>query len=143
MSDEHFTVDGTLIEAWESQQSFQHKDHADGGPDAGRNFHGQQRRNDTHESKTGAEARLYRKSSGQEARLSYLGYTVVENRNGLVVAGMATQADGTAERDAGLLRVAELTKKRRRPITLVADKAYDTQDFVATVRELGATPYVT
>ncbi len=142
MSNEHFTVDGTLIEAWAGQKSFQRKDKSDGGPDGGQNFRGEQRRNDTHQSKTDPESRLYRKSSGQEARLSYLGHTVVENRNGLVVAAMATQADGTAEYDAGLLMVADLMKRRKRRITLGADKAYDTQDFVATVRELGATPHV-
>ena len=142
MSDEHFTVDGTLIEAWAGQKSFQRKDKGAGGPDGGKNFHGEQRRNDTHQSKTDPESRLYRKSSGHEARLSYLGHTVVENRNGLVVAAMATQADGTAEYDAGLLMVADLMKRRKRRITLGADKAYDTQDFVATVRELGATPHV-
>ena len=143
MSDEHFTVDGTLIEAWASHKSFQRKDRGNDGPDGGRDFHGEQRRNDTHASKTDPEARLYKKSYGQEARLSYLGHTVVENRNGLVVAAMATQADGTAERDAGLLMVADLTKTGKRTITLGADKAYDTQDFVDTVRELGATPHVT
>ena len=142
MSDEHFTVDGTLIEAWASHKSFQRKDQGEGGPDAGKNFHGEERRNDTHASKTDAEARLYKKSSGQEAKLSYLGHTLVENRNGLVVAAMATQADGTAERDAGLLMVAGLTQWRKRRITLGADKAYDTRDFVDTVRELGATPHV-
>jgi transposase len=141
MSDEHFTVDGTLIEAWASQQSFQRKDKGDAA--GGQNFHGQERRNDSHQSKTDPEARLYRKSSGKEARLSYLGHTVVENRNGLVVAAMATQADGTAEYDAGLLMVADLMKKRKRRMTLGADKAYDTTDFVKTVRELGATPHVT
>ena len=143
MSDEHFTVDGTLIEAWASHKSFQRKDRGEGGPDAGRDFHGAQRRNDTHASKTDPGARLYKKSYGQEARLSYLGHTVVENRNGLVVAAMATQADGTAERDAGLLMAADLTQTGKRTITLGADKAYDTQDFVDTVRELGATPHVT
>jgi len=142
MSDEHFTVDGTLIEAWASHKSFQRKDKGDGGPEAGRNFHGEERRNDTHVSKTDAEARLYKKSYGQEAKLSYLGHTVVENRNGLVVAAMATQADGMAERDAGLLMVADLTRMGQRRITLGADKAYDTRDFVDTVRELGATPHV-
>ena len=142
MSDEHFTVDGTLIEAWASQKSFQRKDKGDGGPDGGRNFHGETRRNDTHASKTDPEARLYKKSYGQEARLSYLGHTVVENRNGLVVAAMATQADGRAERDAGLLMVAGLSKSRKRRITLGADKAYDTRDFVETMRELRVTPHV-
>jgi transposase len=141
MSDEHFTVDGTLIEAWASHKSFQRKDK--GAAAGGRNFHGQERRNDSHQSKTDPEARLYRKSSGKEARLSYLGHTLVENRNGLVVAAMATQADGTAEYDAGLLMVADLMKQRKRGITLGADKAYDTKEFVKTVRELGATPHVT
>ena len=143
MSDEHFTVDGTLIEAWASHKSFQRKDKGDGGPDAGRDFHGEQRRNQTHESKTDPEARLYKKSYGQESKMSYLGHTVVENRNGLVVAAMATQADGMAQRDAGLLMVADLTKGGKRRITLGADKRYDTRDFVNTVRELGATPHVT
>lgn len=143
MSDEHFTVDGTLIEAWASQKSFQRKGKGDGGADGGRNFHGEKRRNDTHASKTDPEARLYKKSYGQEAKLSYLGHTVVENRNGLVVAAMATRADGTAERDAGLLMVADLTKGRRRRITVGTDKAYDTRDFVNTLRELRATPHVT
>ena len=141
MSDEHFTVDGTLIEAWASHKSFQRKDRGDGGD--GNSFHGEERRNDSHQSKTDPESRLYRKSPGKEARLSYLGHTVVENRNGLVVAAMATQADGTAEYDAGLLMVADLMKKHKRRITLGADKAYDTKDFVNTVRELGATPHVT
>lgn len=143
MSDEHFTVDGTLIEAWASHKSFRKKDDKDSGPDAGRNFHGEERKNDTHESKTDPEARLYKKSYGQESKLSYLGHTVVENRNGLIAAAMTTQADGTAERDAALLMVAGLTERKRRRITLGADKAYDTQDFVNTVRELGATPHVT
>jgi transposase len=142
MSDEHFTVDGTLIEAWASHKSFQRKDQDDSGPDAGKNFHGEKRRNDTHASKTDPESRLYKKAAGQPAQLCYLGHTVVENRNGLVVAAMATQADGTAERDAGLLLVAELTKRRKRRITLGADKAYDAKDFVDTVRQLGATPHV-
>jgi transposase len=105
MSDEHFTVDGTLIEAWASQKSFQRKD---GGPDGdGRNFHGESRRNDTHASKTDADARLYRKSRTAEARLAYLGHLLIENRHGLIVDAMATHADGTAERDAALLMLLE------------------------------------
>ena len=143
MSDEHFTVDGTLIEAWASHKSFQRQDKGDGDSDSGADFHGQQRRNDTHASKTDPDARLYKKSSGQEAKLSYLGHTLVENRNGLVVAAMATQADGMAERDAGLLMVQGLTKGTKRQITVGADKAYDTRDFVQTLRELGVTPHVT
>ena len=142
MSDEHFTVDGTLLEAWASHKSFQRKDQDGGGPEAGSDFHGEQRRNETHESKTDPASRLYKKSYGREAKLSYLGHTVVENRNGLIVAAMATQADGMAERDAALLMVKGLTRGGQRRITLGADKAYDTRDFVETVRDLGATPHV-
>lgn len=141
MSDEHFTVDGTLIEAWASHKSFQRKDGGEGGPDAGRDFHGDKRTNQTHESKTDPEARLYKKSYGQEAKLSYLGHTVVENRNGLIAAAMATRAEGKAERDAGTLMVAGIVKKKRKRITLGADKAYDTRDFVDTVRGMGVTPH--
>src|SRR6202008_2254770 len=101
MSDEHFTVDGTLIEAWASQKSFRPKD-GDGSGD-GTNFHGQKRSNKTHASTTDPDARLYRKSYGKEAKLSYLGHALVENRNGLIAAAMVTHADGFAERDAALL----------------------------------------
>jgi transposase len=141
MSDEHFTVDGTLIEAWAGQKSFRRKDSHDDDPDAGRNFHGQARRNDTHQSKTDPESRLYRKSGGSEAKLSYVGHAMVENRHGLIAAAMTTQADGTAERDAAILMVASLNKRAAR-MTLGADKSYDTHDFVATMRELGVTPHV-
>ena len=139
MSDEHFTVDGTLIEAWAGQKSFRRKD--DGGSGSGGDFHGEPRSNQTHASRTDPEARLYKKSAGQEAKLTYLGHTLVENRNGLIAAAMTTQADGTAERDAALLMLHELTRKRSGRIT-GADKAYDTRDFVNTVRELGVTPHV-
>jgi hypothetical protein len=142
MSDEHFTVDGTLIEAWAGQKSFRRKGDQGGGPDGGRNFHGEQRRNDTHESSTDPESRLYRKAAGQPAVLSYLGHVMVENRNGLVAAAVVTQADGTAERDAGILMTAALTDHGRRRITLGADKAYDITPFVESVRDLGATPHV-
>src|SRR6187431_2988101 len=98
MSDEHFTVDGTLIEAWASQKSFQRKD---GGSDGdGRDFRGQERKNDTHASKTDPDARLYRRSNNAESRLAYLGHLLIENRHGLIVDAMATQATGTAEREA-------------------------------------------
>jgi len=142
MSDEHFTVDGTLIEAWASHKSFQKKDSGESGPEAGRDFHGEKRTNDTHESKTDPDARLYRKSYGQEAKLAYLGHTLVENRNGLIAAAMATEANGTAERDAAILMVTGLRENSRRRITVGADKAYDTKHFVATMRELQATPHV-
>lgn len=141
MSDEHFTVDGTLIEAWAGQKSFRRKDE-DGGPQDGGNFHGEPRRNETHASRTDPDARLYKKSAGQEAKLSYLGHTLVENRNGLIVAAMTTQADGRAERDAALLMLHKLSRGRRGRITTGADQGYDTRDFVNTVRELGVTPHV-
>ena len=140
LSDEHFTVDGTLIEAWASQKSFQRKD--DQSSDDGENFHGDKRSNATHESKTDPEARLYRKSSGSEARLSYLGHTLVENRSGMIVGTYLTQADGHAERDAALLMMYQKRKRHGGPMTLGADKAYDTKDFVAALRDLRITPHV-
>lgn len=144
LSDEHFTVDGTLIEAWASQKSFQKKD---GGEGDGSQFRGEKRTNETHESKTDPEAKLYRKGNGQEAKLGYLGHLMMENRNGLIVDAMLTQADGTAERDAGLLMVYRKWRKNRRwgpraPISVGADKAYDTRDFVKTLREMGVRPHV-
>ena len=142
MSDEHFTVDGTLIEAWASQKSFQRKD---GGTDGdGSDFRGQQRKNDTHASKTDPDARLYRKSNGAESRLAYLGHLLIENRHGLIADAMATIADGFAEREAATLMMHEQWQRapwRRR--TVGADKAYDTRDFVDLMRELDTTPHVT
>lgn len=140
MSDEHFTVDGTLIEAWAGHKSFGPKQGPGSGGASG-GFRGQQRRNDTHVSKTDPEARLYRKGKGQEARFAYLGHVLVENRNGLIAAAMTTQADGLAERDAGLLLARQLGPKPGRR-TLGADKGYDSRDFVRTVRELGFTPHI-
>src|SRR5215831_15234688 len=144
LSDEHFSVDGTLIEAWASQKSFQKKD---GGDDEPGQFRGEKRSNDTHESKTDPEARLYRKGHGQEARLGYLGHVLMENRNGLIVNAMLTQADGTAERDAALLMMYRQWRNRRQrarggPMSVGADKAYDTRDFVQTVREMHIRPHV-
>jgi transposase len=141
MSDEHFTVDGTLIQAWASQKSFRSKDGSDDGD--GGNFHGQKRSNQTHESTTDADARLYKKSYGKESKLSYLGHALVENRNGLITAAMVTHADGFAERDAALLLLQKKQQDRSRRITVGADKAYDTKDFVNTARELNVTPHVT
>jgi transposase len=141
MSDEHFTVDGTLIQAWASQKSFRSKDGSDDGD--GGNFHGQKRSNQTHESTTDGDARLYKKSYGKESKLSYLGHALVENRNGLIAAAMATHADGFAERDAALLMLKQKQQNRSRRITVGADKAYDTKDFVNTARELNVTPHVT
>jgi transposase len=145
LSDEHFTVDGTLIEAWASQKSFQKKD---GGDDNPGQFRGQTRSNDTHESKTDPEARLYRKGNGQEAKLGYLGHVLMENRHGFIVNAMLTQADGTAERDAALLMLyqqwrSRRQRRRRAPMSIGADKAYDTRDFVETVRDMDCRPHVT
>lgn len=139
MSDEHFTVDGTLIQAWASQKSFRAKDDSD---DDGANFHGQKRSNQTHQSTTDPDARLYKKSYGKESKLSYLGHALVENRNGLIAAAMVTHADGFAERDAALLMLKRKQQGRSRRITVGADKAYDTSDFVRTARELNVTPHV-
>jgi transposase len=144
LSDEHFTVDGTLIEAWASQKSFQKKD---GGDDEPGQFRGEKRRNDTHESKTDPEARLYRKGNGQEAKLGYLGHLLMENRHGFITNAMLTQADGTAERDAALLMIYKQWRSRRQrrrstPMSLGADKAYDTRDFVDTLREMDVRPHV-
>src|SRR6201981_1715334 len=133
MSDEHFTVDGTLIQAWASQKSFRPKD--GDGPGDGTNFHGQKRSNKTHESTTDPDARLYRKSYGKESKLSYLGHALVENRNGLISAAMVTHPEGYAERAAALLLLQQKQEGRARRITVGADKAYDTEDFVCTVRE--------
>jgi IS5 family transposase len=142
MSDEHFTVDGTLIEAWASQQSFQPKDGPPPGR-GGRDFHGQQRRNDTHASRTDPDAKLYRKTHHGEARLSYIGHVVIENRQGLIVEACATTADGYAERAAGLQLLHQLRRRRgARPRTVGADKGYDTHGFVAAVRALGMTPHL-
>lgn len=140
MSDEHFTVDGTLIQAWASQKSFRPKD---GSDDGGDDFHGQKRTNQTHASITDTDARLYKKSDGKESKLSYLGHVLVENRNGLIADAMVTTADGTAERDAALLMLSQKQKHRSRRITVGADKAYDSEDFVRTARELNVTPHVT
>ena len=146
LSDEHFTVDGTLIEAWASQKSFQKKD-GDGGSGTAGQFHGEKRRNETHASKTDPDARLYRKGSGQEARLAYLGHVVMENRNGLIVDALLTHADGTAERDAALLMQHRKWVSRRRgrkqgAMTVGADKGYDTKDFVETLKDLNIRPHV-
>jgi len=141
MSDEHFTVDGTLIQAWASQKSYRSKDGSDDGD--GTNFHGQTRSNDTHQSTSDPEARLYKKSYGKESKLSYLGHALVENRNGLIADAMVTQADGYAERDAALLMLDRRQKSRARRITVGADKAYDTRDFVTAARSIRVTAHVT
>ena len=146
LSDEHFSVDGTLIEAWASQKSFQKKDGGQSGDSSddgnnGVNFHGEQRTNQTHESKTDPDARLYKKGKGKEAKLCYAGHVLMENRNGLAVEGQLTKATGTAEREAALEMLSDLSADKR--ITVGADKAYDTHNFVEQTRALNATPHVT
>jgi transposase len=145
LSDEHFSVDGTLIEAWASQKSFQRKDGGEGPPsdDPGNpavNFHGEKRSNETHESRTDPDARLARKSGGHEAKLAYCGNVLIENRNGLVVDTELRQCSGTAERDAAML-MAERIKGFER-VTVAADKGYDTKDFVKEMRHMNVTPHV-
>jgi transposase len=140
LSDEHFSVDGTLIEAWASQKSFRPKD---GSDNDGSNFHGQKRKNDTHASTTDPDSRLYRKAAGREARLSYMGHAMMDNRHGLAVGGMVTQATGTAERDASEAMLKAKAKSAGGRITVGEDKAYDTADHVAALRYAGVTPHVT
>jgi transposase len=145
LSDEHFSVDGTLMEAWASQKSFQRKDQSEKPPpdDPGNptvDFHGERRSNETHESTTDAEARLARKSGGHEAKLAYCGNVLIENRNGLVVDTELLQANGTAERDAALLMTERIEGGKR--VTLAADKGYDTKEFVREIRDLNVTPHV-
>src|SRR5450755_849306 len=145
ISDEHFTVDGTLLEAWASLKSFQPKDKQDGSPpdDTGNptvNFHGQKRSNETHESKTDPDSLLARKSAGKESKLSYSGNLLVENRNGLIVDAEVFQANGTAERDAALIMMERLPGTQ--PLTVGGDKGFDTFGFVEECRNLRVTPHV-
>jgi transposase len=146
MSDEHFTVDGTLIEAWASLKSFKPKDGSNDHPpdDPGNptvDFHGERRSNATHESTTDPEARLAKKGAGKEAKLCYSGHALMENRNGMLVDFQIAQANGRAERRAAIEMVEQNLPGTSR-ITLGADKAYDTADFVATCRALNITPHV-
>jgi hypothetical protein len=137
-------VDGTLIEAWASHKSFQRKDQPAPPPDDPGNptvdFHGEKRSNDTHESTTDPDARLARKSGGHEAKLAYCGNVMIENRNGLVVDTELLQCNGTAERDAAMLMAERVEGAER--ITVAADKAYDTKDFVSEMRGMNVTPHV-
>ena len=150
ISSDHFSVDGTLLEAWASHKSFKPKTDTSpkdptGGPPAGRNaevgWHGQKRSNDTHQSTTDPEARLYRKSNNTAARLCFAGHLLMENRNALIVDAELTAADGHAERTAALEMLTRLGRSSRRR-TVAGDKGYDTAGFVADVRELGFTPHV-
>ena len=143
-SDEHFTVDGTLIEAWASLKSFQRKDQKNTPPeDPGNptvNFHGEKRSNATHGSTTDPDALLARKGSGKEAKLSYNGNLLTENRNGFIITTEVFQAKGTAERDAALVMLEQIPGGHR--ITVGADKAYDTRNFVSECRNMKVTPHV-
>jgi transposase len=145
LSDEHFTVDGTLLEAWASHKSFKPKGGAPRPPDDPKNptvnFHGTTRRNDTHQSTTDPDARLYKKAVGREAKLGYLAHLLTENRHGLIVDTAVTAASGTAERDAALFMLGELPLTTRR-LTVAADKAYDIRAWVAAVRRMRITPHV-
>src|SRR2546428_9089329 len=130
VSDEHFTVDGTLLEAWASQKSFRRRDTPPDTPDDPGNptinFRGEERKNDTHQSTTDSDARLYKKSTGSEAKLAYLGHLLTENRHGLIVDTLVTAATGTAERDAAIVMLGELPLTARH-VTVGADKLYDTR----------------
>jgi len=141
LSDEHFSVDGTLIEAWASQKSFRPKD-SPGDADGGSNFHGQKRKNDTHASTSDPDSRLYRKAAGREAKLSYMGHALMENRHGLAVGGMVTVANGTAERRAAESMLKRKAKQAGKRITVGEDKAYDSSDHVAKLRAIAVTPHV-
>jgi transposase len=143
LSDEHFTVDGTLLEAWASQKSFRPRDQDPPTPGGGNptvNFHGQRRTNATHQSTTDPDARLYKKARGREARLGYLGHVLMEHRSGLIVKTMVTPADGYGERDAAIVMVEDIPGRHR--ITVAADKGYDTRDLVAGLRAMRATPHI-
>ncbi len=142
LSDEHFTVDGTQIEAWASHKSFRRKDGGQPPEGSGReaDFHGERRSNDTHQSTTDPDARLYKKSKGSEAKLSYLGHVLMENRHGLLVNTMVTLADGTAERDAALLMASQIPGGKT--VTMGGDKNYDTQELVQDLREIKVRPHV-
>jgi transposase len=144
LSAEHFSVDGTLIQAWASMKSFRRKDGKDQPPSPGRNgtrdFHEEKRSNETHASTTDPDARLMRKGAGKEAKLSFTGHLLMENRNGLVVDSRLTPATGTAERDAAIAMLDAIPGRDR--VTVGADKAYDTADFVAQLRAMTVTPHV-
>jgi IS5 family transposase len=145
LSTEHFSVDGTLLEAWASTKSFRPKDGSAPPLGAGRNseqdFHGQTRSNETHASTTDPDARLYRKGRGKEAKLAFMGHALMENRNGLIVGAVATRASGHAERLAAL-HLMEPHADRPQKVTLAGDKGFDTRDFVAELREINVTPHV-
>jgi transposase len=143
LSAEHFTVDGTLLEAWAGLKSFKRQDQPREPPDDPGNptinFHGERRSNQTHQSTTDPDSRLFKKAKGHEAKLAYLGEVLMENRHGLVVDACVVTATGTGERDAALALIADLPPRR---VTVGGDKGYDTRGFVETLRDLEATPHV-
>jgi transposase len=145
LSDDHFSVDGTLVEAWASLKSFRAKDGGDEPPSPGRNgersFHGETRTNDTHESATDPDAKLFRKGNGQPAKLCFMGHALMENRSGLVVQAHLSQASGTAEREAAIHMITRQSPGSGR-ITLGADKGYDASGFVAELRRMAVTPHI-
>jgi len=144
LSEDHFTVDGTLLEAWASLKSFRPKEGTGSPPGGEKNpevdFHGEKRTNDTHQSTTDPVALLAKKGKGKEAKLCFMGHILMENRNGLVVDVAMTQATGTAEREAALEMLGKIPGKRR--ITVGGDKNYDTKDFVTDCRSMTITPHV-
>jgi transposase len=145
LSGDHFSVDGTLVEAWASLKSFRAKDGSDEPPSPGRNgerdFHGETRANDTHESTTDPDAKLYRKGNGQPAKLCFMGHALMENRSGLVVQAHLGQASGTAEREAAIQMITRASPGSGR-ITLGADKGYDAASFVDDLRQMAVTPHI-
>ena len=146
LSSDHFSVDGTLIEAWASLKSFRRKDGSDNddegpGRNAERNFHKEKRSNATHQSTTDPDARLYKKGDGQPAKLCYIGHALMENRHGLVVDGGISQATGTAERETAMALI-DGRRRRGRRITLGADKAYDVEQFVHDLKDRSVTPHI-
>ena len=147
LSSDHFSVDGTLIEAWASIKSFRRKDGDDdgspgGGRNAERNFHNEKRSNETHQSTTDPEAKLYKKGDGQPAKLCYMGHALMENRHGLAVGGSVSQATGVAEREKALELIDAYRGQSERRITLGADKAYDVTQFVHDLRSRSVTPHI-
>ena len=155
LSDEHFSVDGTLVDAWASMKSFRPKDRpdddnsGDGSPPAGRNaernFRGEKRSNETHASTTDPDAKLYRKGNGQSSRLCFMGHVLMENRNALIVDAALTRAGGMAEREAALAMLDRRPSgagARRRRITLAGDKAFDVRSFIEDLRERAVTPHI-
>jgi transposase len=149
LSRDHFSVDGTLIEAWASMKSFRPKGSDDGGGagrDPERDFHGEKRCNETHASTTDPEARLYRKGNGRESKLCFIGHALMENRNGLALGGGVTMASGTAEREAALDLIDKHRpvegKEGKRRITVGGDKGFDVADFVDNLRERKVTPHI-